>query len=170
MSTSKSEIVSLIPKNVQYLFERLPLLKAEDPADYWKLVRHFISYVPPKAIIEWVWIRDVVDHTWEILRLRRFRAIIASSTTVYEDYYATMDGTEEQLARLEQSRDHEAESATRLVTRIKDYQVLDRLIASLERRRDRSLAQVDFSVAQRLRQAAAEIDNGKNDKPSLAAA
>jgi hypothetical protein len=109
-ASSGSETKSLIPGDVQYLFERLPLLKAEDPADYWKLVRHFVNHVPPKAIVEWVWIRDVVDHTWEILRLRRFRAIIASSTTVYEDYYATMDGTEEQLARLEQSRDHEAES------------------------------------------------------------
>jgi hypothetical protein len=79
------EMASLIPADPQYLFERPPLLKAEDPAGYWKLVSHFIDYVPPKAIIEWIWIRDIVDHTWEILRLPRFRAVIASSKSLFED-------------------------------------------------------------------------------------
>ena len=35
--------------------------------------------VSPKDIIENIWVRDVVDHTWEILRLRRIKKGLVSS-------------------------------------------------------------------------------------------
>ena len=49
-----SEIASLIPPDVQYFFKRPPLLKEEDPIEYWALVRQFIKDAPAKAIIEWI--------------------------------------------------------------------------------------------------------------------
>jgi hypothetical protein len=117
-----------------------------------------LSSCGAKAIIEWIWIRDIVDHTWEILRLRQFRAVIASSKSLFEDLASKCGSNED---------DREAESAHRLLAHIKHYQVLDRLIASLERRRDQSLAQVDFSVAQRLRQASARSMQGSSTDQRL---
>jgi|SRR5207247_6397252 len=44
-----SEIASLIPADVQYFFKRPPLLKEEDPIEYWALVRQFIKHVSAKS-------------------------------------------------------------------------------------------------------------------------
>ena len=49
------------------------------------------------------------------------------------------------------------------------YQVLDKLLASAELRRDRILAQLEFHVAQRLREATKMVE-GNFDKGRLAAA
>src|SRR5262249_50005914 len=74
-----SEIASLIPADVQYFFKRPPLLKEEDPIEYWALVRQCVKDYPAKAIIEWIWLKDGVDLTWEIWRLRRARATFVRS-------------------------------------------------------------------------------------------
>ena len=49
------------------------------------------------------------------------------------------------------------------------YQPIDKLIASAELRRDRIFAQLEFHVAQRLREAAKMVESNL-DKPKLAAA
>src|SRR5215510_7079684 len=81
-----SETASLIPADVQYFFKRPPLLKEKDPIEYWALVRQFIKHYPAKAIIEWIWLKDVVDLTWEIWRLRRARAAFVRKGSAWADY------------------------------------------------------------------------------------
>src|SRR5436190_15819180 len=49
------------------------LLSSEDPKAYDKLARTIIKDVAPTDIIEWLWIKDVLDLSWEVRRLRRFK-------------------------------------------------------------------------------------------------
>jgi hypothetical protein len=156
-----SEIASLIPADVQYFFKRPPLLKEEDPIEYWALVRQCVKDYPAKAIIEWIWLKDGVDLTWEIWRLRRARAAFVRSAPAWEEYAQTLLEAE--------SVDTEKSASQRLLGSMFVYQPVDKLLASAELRRDRIFAQLEFHVAQRLREAI-EMVEGDLDKRRLAAA
>ena len=49
---------------------RAPLLPGETEADYLGLARRVVEFSQPKDPIEEFLTRDVVDLTWEVLRLR----------------------------------------------------------------------------------------------------
>src|SRR5262252_7898597 len=51
-----------------------PLLVGEDPAAYDELLLRVSTAVKPVDFLEEIWVRDVVDLTWEIFRLRRLKA------------------------------------------------------------------------------------------------
>ena len=53
------------------MFGPAPVLKGEDSKAYGELLMQVSSYVKPADIVEDFWVRDVVDHTWNILRYRR---------------------------------------------------------------------------------------------------
>lgn len=50
------------------------LLEGEDPDAYEALLAQVDGAVKPQDIVEQIWVRDFVDITWEIMRLRRLRA------------------------------------------------------------------------------------------------
>ena len=62
-----------IPNDIAALFGYAPILKTEDDETYWKYIGRVAKCVEPQDIIEWLWIKDVVDLSWEILRLRRLK-------------------------------------------------------------------------------------------------
>jgi hypothetical protein len=37
------------------------------------MFNRFAEFVEPKNIIEWLWVKDIGDLSWEIARLRRYR-------------------------------------------------------------------------------------------------
>ena len=51
-----------------------PLLPGEREADYVAIARRIIAASRPKDAIEEILIRDVIDLSWEVLRLRRVKA------------------------------------------------------------------------------------------------
>src|SRR5271156_5260831 len=51
-----------------------PLLPGEKEADYAATVRRIVGVSRPRDAIEEFLIRDVIDLTWEVLRLRRVKA------------------------------------------------------------------------------------------------
>jgi hypothetical protein len=51
-----------------------PLLPGESESDYLGVAKRIVAVAPPKDAIEEFLTRDVVDLTWEILRLRRLKA------------------------------------------------------------------------------------------------
>src|SRR5215831_4959383 len=65
-----------VPPDIQALFGDPPLLSTEDPNLYWDMLDRFAEFVEPKNIIEWLWVKDIVDLCWEIARLRRYRALL----------------------------------------------------------------------------------------------
>ena len=50
-----------------------PLLEGEDKADYIGLLEEVRRQVKPKDVIEQIYIRDIVDLTWELMRSRRIK-------------------------------------------------------------------------------------------------
>jgi hypothetical protein len=64
-----------VPADIQALFGNAPLLSTEDPSLYWNMLDRFATCVEPKNIIEWLWVKDVLDLSWEIVRLRRFKIV-----------------------------------------------------------------------------------------------
>jgi len=60
------------PKTARVLaFGPAPVLAEEDHKAYDDLLMQVSSYVKPTNIVEDMWVRDVVDLTWEIFRYRR---------------------------------------------------------------------------------------------------
>ena len=43
---------------------------------YRELLDQYVGFVEPRNVIEWLWVKDIVDLTWEIARLRRYRALL----------------------------------------------------------------------------------------------
>ncbi len=56
---------------------RAPLIPGEAQKDYVALAARIVASAPPRDAIEEVLTRDVVDLTWETLRLRRVKAALS---------------------------------------------------------------------------------------------
>lgn len=56
-----------------------PILPGEDEKAYNELLAQVSSTVKPKDAIEEVWVRDIVDSTWEIFRNRGYKARLIKS-------------------------------------------------------------------------------------------
>ena len=92
-----------------------PLLEGEDAAAYDELTARVLSAVRPTDFIEEIWVRDLTDVTWTLLRLRRIQAAFLSievadeaseaanteATSLAEAEMELMEGTEkEEMDRL----------------------------------------------------------------------
>ena len=75
-SASKSEVLA-----VDSIFGPPPILPGEDASAYEALLARVSADVKPADIIEKIWVRDTVDQTWEIFRLRIIKATLASQGT-----------------------------------------------------------------------------------------
>jgi hypothetical protein len=64
---------SQIPALIKKLWGPPPIPRTEDWAAYWKLGLAMARAVQPADPIEWMYLKDVVDYTWEIRRLRKYQ-------------------------------------------------------------------------------------------------
>jgi hypothetical protein len=62
------------PSTTLTLTQPAPLATGEDPATYDDLLARVAAAVKPDGVIEDLWVRDVADDAWEVLRLRRYKA------------------------------------------------------------------------------------------------
>jgi len=62
------------PSTALALTQPAPLVTGEDPATYDDLLGRVIAAVKPDGVIEDLWVRDVADDAWEVLRMRRYKA------------------------------------------------------------------------------------------------
>jgi hypothetical protein len=177
-----------LPTDIESLFGDPPVLSTEDPALYWNMLDRFATCVEPTNIIEWLWIKDVVDLSWEIARLRRYRAQQieneryhrnvdieyardhADDPAVYPSYKLTPDQI---AARRNASRlDTEDDSASLLILDYLDtYETVDKLLIAAELRRDRILRELDSRrerIAPLLRKGSAELIDARADATPLA--
>ena len=144
-----------------------PLLPTEAEADYLGVAARIVAVAQPKDAIEEFLTRDVVDLTWEILRLRRLkggllRAAVSKgvhrilSTIGYGpdidsvDYFAANWASgkadfrrefEEMLKNAGFTMDEVMAEAFAAV--IDPFERIDRLLASAEARRNNALREID---------------------------
>ena len=163
---SKKEFV--IPLEVEAQFGVPPLLRGEDDSAYYTLMDNFAKLVEPKDMMEWWWVKDTTDHTWEIRRLRRFKVLVVELqrdiAVEKGEILATGWGNEDAEYKPLPVPDGEKDSAKFFTFRINEYKNIDKLIESAERRRDRILREIERrreDLARRLRKASEEVVRGK---------
>ena len=177
-SVTNSAIPSLVPPEVQALLGDPPVLTGEDDGLYHTLMEQFAKLVEPQDMIEWWWVKDMTDHSWEIRRLRRFKALFVD---IQRD--AVIRGRAAEIRRREivatlgvktfgvnenaesvPVPDSERDRAEMFKYVIDQYKNVDQLVASAERRRDRTLREIEFRrgcLARRLRKASDEAIAGE---------
>jgi hypothetical protein len=144
-----------IPGDIREIWGDPPLLRNENPEIYEKLAGQISQAVGPTDVIEWVWVKDILDLSWEIRRLRRFKTMLielerANTEEKYRAYYETEPGE------------------TRLfLGNLDHWEKIDALLAVAEARRAVVLREIErrrASVAERLRTSSKAIIEGEYEE------
>jgi hypothetical protein len=142
-----------------------PLLPGEKKAAYTAIAGRVAEASGPRDAIEEILIRDVIDLTWEVLRLRRIKAGIMKASmgagvrqvlndvgysfhenrSISEKWAAGDESTRQKvdavLAKAGLSLDEV--TAKTLESKIDVFERLDRMLASAEARRNNALREID---------------------------
>jgi len=153
------------------------IVAGEDTAAYDDLAARIAGAVAPATIVEQLWVRDVVDLVWEVVRLRRYKASLLA-TRAYLGVCAVLKGlgddefytksrewaarrptaigdVDAQLANAGLGRD--AIAAATFAERIDEFERIEKRIADAERRRAAILREIEVyraTLAARLREEA----------------
>jgi hypothetical protein len=165
------EIVSSLP---------LPppcLVNGEDAAAYDQLAARIVAAVAPGNAIEEIWVRDVVDLVWDVVRLRRLKAGLfrvgasdgmAEIMRGFGQYHiaardwaarkpAAVAAVNAQLSAA--GLDMSDLTTSTFAARIDQFERIERMLAAAEVRRAAALDAIDNRrVAERLRAAALEAE------------
>src|SRR6266540_1989217 len=170
-------------RNELALLPKLPLLITESADEFDALRNAFDQEIKPRGIIEQMYVHDISSIVWEILRLRRCKVVIINSAFLsalehllvqllkgpgqYD--YEVEDKAEalahawftDQEAKKQVSEilsrfglDESAIEAEAIRRSSSDLELLDKMLTSLESRRDKALgcvAEYRTSLAQQLR-------------------
>jgi hypothetical protein len=146
---------ALTPDQQQY-FDLLgppAIVEGEDEARYDRLLAGIVQTVQPVDVLEWIWVRDIVDQQWELLRYRSAKAeyINATKDQPFVDF-SEPSATEQALIG-------------RAISRIiPDLRRLDLMIESKEARRDKALREAErhrTTLGERLRRAAEGVEQAE---------
>jgi hypothetical protein len=163
------------------LFGPSPLTEGEDARQYDELQTRFSATIKPKDFLEEMWTRDVVDLTWDILRMRRLKAGLLTSVMsegMDKILRQLLDWEEaHELSEAWSARDPEAiksvdallaargltmelAAARGFEASIDTFERIDRMAMAAEARRNSALRELErhrASLAQALRQASDDI-------------
>jgi hypothetical protein len=174
------------------LFRHAPTLKTEDNKIYWNFLNEVVRCIKPADMIEWLWVKDVVDLSWEILRFRKLKITLTEiereDTNAWikrgweypdKPYYDAWTKTSRSRTaeEIEERKnmpllDSETDSAKLLWRHIDQYEHIERLVTSVELRRDRILREIELrraELARRLRQTTDEIIDAQSEHAAIAA-
>jgi hypothetical protein len=182
---SRGKFVDLDPE-LREIFGPPPLYEGESEEDYGNLHHRIRQTVAPSDVIEEIWVRDLVDLTWETLRLRRLKAkfmdaasskgiehVLENSGLDYFEQRQLLDGwvngevdARKQINQLleKSGLDKTTVQAQTLAARLDDFERIDRLIMQSEARRNAVIREVDRhrdAVARRLRDAISDIEDAE---------
>ena len=142
------------------------------------MLDRFAECVEPRNIIEWMWVKDIVDLCWEINRLRRFRTLIIEKEL--EGQGAEIEADAEDGDDSDEDNDErekaaalniEAASVHFLCWQLGTYETIDRLLVSAELRRDRILRELELRrerIAPLLRKASDQMIEDRSQEITLA--
>ena len=179
-------------RNELTLLPKLPLLITESADEFDALRDAFKQEIKPRGIIEQMYVHDISSIVWEILRLRRCKVVIINSAfrsalqsllkqllrqpgqyeyQVEEAEALAQAWFTDQEAKKQVSEilsgfdlDESAIEAEAIRRSSSNLELLDRMLTSLESRRNKALgcvAEYRASLAQQLRESADRIIDGK---------
>src|SRR5215467_9607528 len=180
-------------RNELALLPKLPLLITESADEFDALRDAFEQEIKPRGIIERIYVHDISAIVWEILRMRRCKVVIINlalrsalqsllkqllrqpgqyeydvedeAQTLAQSWFTVQEAKKqvsEILSRFD--LDESAIEAEAIRKSSADLELLDRMLASLETRRNKALgcvAEYRASLAQQLRESADRIIDGK---------
>jgi hypothetical protein len=184
-------------RNELALLPKLPLLITESADEFDAIRDAFEREIKPRGIIEQMYVHDISCIVWEILRLRRCKVVIINSAfrkalpnllkellrepgehgfypsnetealalAWFTDHAAKKE-VSEILSRFE--LDESAIEAEAIRSSSEDLELLDRMLTSLESRRNKALgcvAEYRANLAHQLRESADRIIDGKGVLP-----
>ena len=141
----------------------MPLLPGEKEADYASFAARVVGTTKPEDAIEELLIRDVVDLTWEVFRLRRARAgvLVASMSDGVRQVLDSLGhgegrGYTKELGKAWAAGDKRARrevaaalkkvdevTAATVESKLDSFERLDRMLASAEARRSNALREIE---------------------------
>jgi hypothetical protein len=74
LEPSGNEIGELVPAAIRDLFGPPPVLDNEDPAKYHQFFALLALDLKPRSVMEWMFVNDIANIYWEIIRLRRLKS------------------------------------------------------------------------------------------------
>ena len=156
VSAAVNRVIALAPA---------PLLPGEKQADYADVAVRIVRAANPMDAIEEFLVRDVVDLTWEILRLRRIKAgllraslgagvsrVLGSvgypylqNSALTEEWAAGDKGARQEVDAILKKAGLSIDEVTAqtLDSKLDSFERLDRMLASAEARRNNALREVD---------------------------
>ena len=180
-------------RNELALLPKLPLLITESADEFDALLDAFEREIKPRGIIEQMYVHDISAIVWEILRLRRCKVMIINAgfrnalerllmqllngpgqyehqvqdkaQTLAHSWFTDEKAKKqvsEALSRFD--LDESAIEAEAIRRSSADLELLDRMLASLETRRNKALgcvAEYRASLARQLRESADRVIDGK---------
>ena len=180
-------------RNELALLPKLPLLITESADEFDALRDAFEQEIKPRGIIEQMYVHDICAIVWEILRLRRCKAVIINSAFRSAlqsllkqvlrqpgQYEYQVEGEAEALAHSWFTDQEAKKQVSEILSRFEldetaieaeairssssELELLDRMLTSLESRRNKALccvAEYRASLAHQLRESADRIIDGK---------
>jgi hypothetical protein len=150
---------ALTPDQQQY-FDLLgppAIVDGEDEARYGRLLAGIVQTVQPVDVLEWIWVRDIVDQQWELLRYRSAKAehINAAKHQPFIDLGIDLG---------EPSPTEPALIGRAISHIIPDLRRIDLMIESKEARRDKALREAErhrTTLGERLGRAAERVEQAE---------
>jgi len=160
-----------------------PLLPNESAADYEGLKARLRAKIVPRDVIEEIWLRDILDLQWEVLRMRRLKSRLLSNSSPAglesllrrRVNYRIVDpivegwgqGNKESIKQVNQllkqlGLSNDDIDAHSLLKTLDSMERIDRMIAQAETRRNNALREIERSretAARRMRAALSEEDD-----------
>ena len=181
-------------RNELTLLPKLPLLITESADEFDALRDAFEQEIKPRGIIEQMYVHDMSAIVWEILRLRRCKVVVINSAfrsalqslltqllrqpgqygyevedeaqTLAQSWFTDQEAKKqvsEILSRFD--LDESAIEAEAIRKSSSELELLERMLTSLESRRDKALgcvAEYRASLAHQLRESADRVIDGKD--------
>jgi hypothetical protein len=163
------------PSTALALAQPAPLATGEDPATYDDLLARVAAAVKPNGVIEDLLVRDAVDDSWEVLRLRRYKAgylavcrrdgmatVLAGLGEVMSNTLARSWAAREPTALADVRErmavaglDHDAVMGSAFAKHINEFDRIERLIGVAMARRAATLREISHHRAELAEQLAA---------------
>jgi hypothetical protein len=156
--------LSQMPALIKKLWGPPPILHTEDPAVYWKLGLAMAEAVQPADPVEWMYLKDVVDYTWEIRRLRKYQVqlIVIQEGNFLSEARGLLPPKE--MRHWEERVATGQCEAEMFLKDLESFESINRLLDVAERRRTAALNEIGSyrkNFAPRLRKASDDIIEGE---------
>jgi hypothetical protein len=150
------QLAPIIPDEIRFVFEPRPLTIHEDPGHYDRLLALIVQDVKPRDIIEWIWVKDILDLVWEARRLRLYKVLVTRVRMRKAGGRLLAQVFEPETSDDVPVLPEDGLSVAAFLDALPELEKIEQMLRSVESRRDAVLREIErqrFATSQRLRSA-----------------